>query len=78
MNEPDKLTFEQALDELQTIVARLESGDGDLEENLALYERGMTLVRYCNDILDAAQLRVRELRPDGSEIDFQGPLDSRS
>ena len=78
MNEPDKLTFEQALNELQTIVARLESGDGDLEENLALYERGMTLVRYCNDILDAAQLRVRELQPDGSEIDFQGPLDSRS
>ncbi|NOX61481.1 MAG: exodeoxyribonuclease VII small subunit [Chloroflexi bacterium] len=78
MTEQNDLTFEQALNELQTIVARLESGDGSLEENLALYERGMSLVRYCNDMLDAAHLRVRELLPDGSEVDFQGPLDTRA
>lgn len=75
---PTDLTFEQALAELQRIVAELESGDGNLEASLARYEQGVSLIRRCNDLLDQADLRVRELLPSGQEVDFAGPLDSRS
>jgi exodeoxyribonuclease VII small subunit len=75
---PENLTFEQALHALQEIVSELEQGDGSLEESLERYETGIKLARYCNDLLDRAELRVRELLPDGSEIDFTGSLDSRS
>lgn len=75
---PNNLTFEQALHALQEIVSKLEQGDGSLEESLEQYEAGIKLTRYCNDLLDKAELRVRELLPDDSEVDFSGPLDSRS
>ncbi len=75
---PNDLTFEQALAELQRIVAELESGDGNLEVSLARYEHGISLIRRCNDLLDQAELRVRELSPTGQETDFTGPWDSRS
>ena len=71
------LTFEQALAELQNIVQELESGDGSLDESLSRYESGMILAQRCNDLLDKAELRVRELLPTGEEVDFSGPLNSR-
>ena len=73
-----ELTFEEALARLQKLVEELESGDGSLEESLARYEEGMKLAAYCNELLDKAELRVHELLPDGQEIPFSGPLDSRS
>lgn len=80
MAQPDisTLTFEQALADLQAIVADLESGDGSLEDSLARYERGMKLAQRCNALLDKAELRVQELLPNGDEVDFSGPLDARS
>ncbi|MCW5858066.1 MAG: exodeoxyribonuclease VII small subunit [Caldilineales bacterium] len=58
--------------------SRKRSGDGNLEASLARYETGVALVRRCNDLLDQAELRLRELSPTGQETDFTGPLDSRS
>ena len=55
------LSFEQALSELEAAVQRLEEGDLPLEEALALYERGMRLVQYCNDLLDKAELHVEQV-----------------
>lgn len=62
------LSFEQACAELEETVRRLEAGELSLEEAVALFERGMALVRTCNTQLDAAELRVRQLMqaPDGS------------
>mgnify|MGYP001017243420 CR=1 FL=1 len=51
------LTFEQAYERLEAIVARLESGDLSLEEAVALYEQGQVLAQQCGDLLDAAELR---------------------
>jgi exodeoxyribonuclease VII small subunit len=62
MSDED-LTFEDALAELEEVVARLESGDLPLEETLALYERGQMLAARCEDALDAAELRLEKLRP---------------
>ena len=80
MSQPDTSnpTFEQALAELQNIVQELENGDGNLDESLGRYESGMILAQRCNDLLDKAELRVRELLPTGEEVDFSGPLNSRS
>ncbi len=64
------LSYEQALAELEKIVAALEAnkpGDASglsLEEALSLYERGQALSRHCIDLLDKAELRVRQLSGD--------------
>jgi exodeoxyribonuclease VII small subunit len=57
----DELTYEQAFDELQTVVERLEGGDLPLEESLALFERGQALSARCSSLLEQAQLRLTEL-----------------
>lgn len=53
--------FEQALAELETLVARLERGDLPLEEALQAFERGVELTRQCQGALKAAQQRVEIL-----------------
>jgi len=58
------LSFEAALKELETIVARLESGDAALGEAIELYERGDQLRRQCAARLDAAQARIEAIRAD--------------
>jgi len=60
------LTFEQAYDQLEAVVAQLESGELTLEESVALYERGQQLARVCGDMLDAADLRVRQVTDSGA------------
>lgn len=69
-NSPvDQLTFEQAFNELESIVGRLESDEHTLDESLALFERGQELARYCAGLLDKAELKVRQLS--GEElVDF--------
>ncbi len=63
-----KLNFEDALDELEGIVGKLESGDVDLEESIAIYERGTFLKAHCEAKLAAAKSKVDKiaLSADGS------------
>ena len=58
------LSFEDALKELEMIVARLETGDAALDEAIGLYERGDRLRRHCAARLDAAQARIESIRLD--------------
>ncbi|WP_297693316.1 exodeoxyribonuclease VII small subunit [Phenylobacterium sp.] len=55
------LSFEQALAELEQIVARLESGQAPLEDSIQLYERGAALKAHCERRLEAARLRVEKI-----------------
>ena len=57
----ESLTFEQALAELEGIVARLESGQAPLEDSIRLYERGALLKAHCESKLEAARLRVEKI-----------------
>lgn len=61
--EPDisALSFEQALAQLEEIVAKLESGQTELERSILLYERGARLKAHCESRLRAAQLRVEKI-----------------
>ena len=58
MSEAKTPDFEQALAELEALVARLERGDLPLDEALQTFERGVELTRHCQGSLKAAQQRV--------------------
>ena len=57
----DKLTFDEALAELQRSVAELEAGGQPLERSIALYERGVALHERCAALLAEAELKVQQL-----------------
>ena len=61
---PEELMFEQALEELQEVVGSLESGELALEDSLNLFERGQALADRCSQLLEQAELRMRQLVPD--------------
>jgi exodeoxyribonuclease VII small subunit len=71
-----KLPFERAIEELESIVKRLEEGKVPLEESVTIYERGEALKRRCEDLLRQAEARVEKItldaqgKPTGTE-----PLD---
>ena len=70
-----KLSFEEALSELEGIVERLERGDIDLEDSISIYERGVALKAHCESKLETAKMKVDKIitQPDG---DFKSePLD---
>jgi exodeoxyribonuclease VII small subunit len=66
--------FEQAMAELETIVARMESGELTLEQSLAAYKRGAALLHYCQLALKDAQQQVKVLES-GVLRDFPGATD---
>jgi exodeoxyribonuclease VII small subunit len=57
----EELSYEEALSELESIVASLEDGNQKLEESMALFERGQLLMKHCAELLEAAELKVRQL-----------------
>ena len=57
-------SFEKALAELESIVAKMEDGGLSLEQSLAAHKRGLELARLCRERLDAAQQQVRVLEGD--------------
>jgi exodeoxyribonuclease VII small subunit len=59
------LAFEAALKELEAIVARLEQGQVDLEDSIALYERGQALKLHCESKLKAAESRLEKIVQNG-------------
>jgi exodeoxyribonuclease VII small subunit len=67
----DGLSYEAAFTELEQIVAALEAEGKPLEESLGLYERGQALAAHCAELLDKAELKVRQLGSEGL-TDFEG------
>jgi len=65
-NDVKRLTFERALEELESIVKRLEEGKVPLEESVAIYERGESLKRRCEELLRQAEARVEKITLDAS------------
>jgi exodeoxyribonuclease VII small subunit len=57
----DELSFEVALRELEAIVSRLEQGEVDLEDSIALYERGQALKSHCEKKLKSAEGRLEKI-----------------
>ena len=57
----EELSFEGALKELEAIVSRLEQGEVDLEDSIALYERGQALKAHCETKLKSAEGRLEKI-----------------
>ncbi|MBR1779230.1 MAG: exodeoxyribonuclease VII small subunit [Clostridia bacterium] len=56
-----QMSFEQAMKDLEEIVAKLEDGEESLEKSLELFEKGAKLAGFCNEILANAEQKVTEL-----------------
>lgn len=57
-----EITFEAAMTRLEEIVRALEGGNAPLDTSLALFEEGVSLVKFCNQKLDAAEQKVKILQ----------------
>ena len=69
--ETNPESFESAMEQLETLVSRMEGGDLSLEESLKAFEKGVHLTRFCQDQLQKAELKVQELSSKGEfkEVD---------
>ena len=61
---PEELSFEQALEELDALVRKMESGELGLDDSIAAYRRGAELARYCQSRLGTAEQEIRKLDGD--------------
>lgn len=77
MSEKINLTFEEALEKLEKIVAQLESGQIKLEDAVKVYEEGTRLKKLCEEKLAKAQMKVEKLVLDkqGEPVSSE-PLDT--
>jgi exodeoxyribonuclease VII small subunit len=60
-NNKTGLSFEQAIDQLNQIVSRIEQGQVPLQESLEQYEKGMNLIQHCRGILQDAEKRIEQI-----------------
>ena len=60
-NDISKLSFEEAIGELGSIVGRIEKGEIALQDSLKQYERGMALITHCRTILQRAEKRIEKI-----------------
>ena len=67
----DNLSFEAALERLEGIVRKLESGELPLDDSLAAFEEGVKLSTYCHRRLDEVEKKVQVLLADGSRVPFE-------
>ncbi|MBL0926325.1 MAG: exodeoxyribonuclease VII small subunit [Phycisphaerales bacterium] len=62
-NRDDELSFEQALEQLEALIDRIESGEIGLEDAIKAYERGLALRQRCEEVLAQAEQRISYLNP---------------
>ena len=70
-----KVDFESALEELEELVSKMESGDLSLDESLKAFERGIELTRKCQSSLEAAELKVQTLTKEREAEDSDLKID---
>lgn len=61
MAEKERLSFEEALKKLESIVEQLEDEDITLEDSVKLYEEGVKMSKFCTEILEKAELRIEQV-----------------
>lgn len=71
MTDEQTIDFEAALEELEALVERMETGELSLEESLRAFERGVALTRNCQRALKDAELRIRALTESGGELSLE-------
>lgn len=69
-----KLSFEEALEDLESTIESMESGELTLEETLKSFEKGSKLAELCASRLDAAEARIQKLEQASTGEDAATPL----
>ncbi len=64
------LSYEQAIEELDALIAKLERGSVPLNDAIAAYERGAQLIAHCNALLEATEQKITALTSGGTEVPF--------
>ncbi|MCY4043798.1 MAG: exodeoxyribonuclease VII small subunit [Cellvibrionales bacterium] len=77
MPKPQKPSFDKSLSELEALVAKIDSGELNLEDALAAFEKGVGLVRDCQKSLNEAEQTVNRLVADSEGLSLE-PLDDRA
>ncbi|MGK0309834.1 MAG: exodeoxyribonuclease VII small subunit [Lentimonas sp.] len=67
--KPEKLTFEEALERLETILESMENGDTPLAELIAKFEEGSTLLKTCQKKLQDAESKIEKLNLKTGDLD---------
>jgi exodeoxyribonuclease VII small subunit len=75
-NDVERMSFEDALEELKAIVGRLEAGEGKLEEAIEAYQRGAQLKRHCERKLREAEARIEKIDLDAGGTPRAGPFEA--
>jgi len=60
-NDIDKMSFEEAIKQLGSIVSQIEQGQIPLQRSLEQYEKGMALIKHCREILGKAEERIEKI-----------------
>jgi len=68
-NDIGKMSFEEAIKELTSIVSKIEQGQIPLQDSLEQYERGMALIKHCRGILQQAEKRIEKISEEKSSED---------
>ncbi|NCF45447.1 MAG: exodeoxyribonuclease VII small subunit [Proteobacteria bacterium] len=67
----ESVNFEDAMAELEKLVAQMEAGDLSLDASLQAFERGVMLTRQCQQALNQAELRVQALTDTDTLVDLE-------
>lgn len=65
-----KLSLEEAFLEIEDVIARLETEEITLEESFQEYDKGMKLLKYCNEAIDKVEKKVLQLNEEGGLDEF--------
>ncbi len=74
----EKITFEEAIEQLETIVSQLEEGDVPLEKALDMYQKGIGLSKICQDKLSKVETQMTKLMTEDGEVDFGVDKDQKA
>ena len=67
----DDMTLEETFGELDKVVGQLEDGEISLEDSFRVYEKGMRLLKLCNEKIDAVEKRVQVISESGELEEFE-------
>ncbi|MAO66424.1 MAG: exodeoxyribonuclease VII small subunit [Balneola sp.] len=66
MADQERLSFEEALNKLESIVEQLEDQEITLEDSVKLYEEGVRMSKFCTEILEQAELRIEQVNDEAA------------
>ena len=76
-NDIGKLSFEQAIKELTSIVGKIEQGEIPLQDSLEQYEKGMAIIKHCRGILQKAEKRIEKISKEEEPDNGAGKTEDR-